>query len=38
MARRKYGPGRFLVDLVLGFVTGGIWWMWIAFRFLRENV
>jgi hypothetical protein len=33
--RKKYGPGRFLVDLTLGFLTGGLWWIWMLFRALR---
>lgn len=38
MARKKkYGPGRFLLDLFLGFATGGIWWAWMLFRYLRTT-
>ncbi len=35
MARRKkYGAGRFLVDLTLGVFTGGLWWLYKVAKFI----
>lgn len=34
-SKKKYGLGRFLVDIVLGVLTGGIWWIWLLFKFIR---
>lgn len=37
MAKKKYGPGRFLFDLFMTAITGGLWLIWIVFKFLRTN-
>ena len=34
---KKYGFGSFLIDLILTSLTGGLWLVWIVFRFLRKN-
>lgn len=34
--RKKYGLFRFLLDLALTFLTGGLWLVWIIFRYLRS--
>ncbi len=35
--RKKYGFGRLMLDVVLTFLTGGLWLIWIAIRFMRSN-
>ena len=35
--KKKYGIFNFLLDLVLTGLTGGLWLIWIVFRFLRRN-
>lgn len=35
--KKKYGILNFLLDLVLTGLTGGLWIIWIVFRFLRRN-
>lgn len=41
MSRRRssrnkpYGLGRFIIDLLLGFITGGLWWVFLLFRAVR---
>lgn len=35
--KKKYGFFNFLLDLVLTGLTGGLWLIWILFRFLRRN-
>lgn len=35
--KKKYGILNFLLDLVLTGFTGGLWLIWIVFRFLRRN-
>lgn len=35
--RRHYGLGGFLFDVILGLLTGGIWWAFLLFRFFRNN-
>jgi hypothetical protein len=37
MARnaRKYGLGKFLFDVILVLITGGLWLIWIFVRELR---
>ena len=35
--KKKYGILNFLLDLVLTGLTGGLWLIWIVFRFLRKN-
>ena len=34
---RKYTFFHFILDLVLCMVTGGLWLIWIVFRFLRSR-
>ena len=34
---KRYGIFRFLVDLILGCLTGGLWWLYLLFKFLRRN-
>jgi hypothetical protein len=33
---RKYGLGRFVLDLLLGFLTGGLWWVFLVFKAIRS--
>lgn len=35
--RKKYGLFNFLFDLVMVCLTGGIWFFWILFRYLRTH-
>lgn len=35
--QRQYGFWAFMLDLVLVFLTGGIWFIWMLFRFLRSK-
>jgi hypothetical protein len=35
--KKPYGLGRFLFDLLFGIVTGGLWWLWLLFKALRNN-
>lgn len=35
--KKKYGPFRFLMDVFLGIITGGLWWMYLLFRALRNH-
>ncbi|WEO76068.1 hypothetical protein BJQ94_11860 [Cryobacterium sp. SO2] len=32
---RKYGLGKFLLDVILVLITGGLWLIWIFVRELR---
>lgn len=34
--KKKYGFWRFIGDVVLGVLTGGIWWLFLFFRALRK--
>lgn len=36
-SRPRYGFLMFLIDLVLIGITGGVWALWIAFKFLRTG-
>ena len=36
MSGNRYGLGRFLVDLILGCVTGGLWWLYLVIRYVRK--
>lgn len=36
MSRGGYGLGGFLLDLFLIFITGGLWLIYMIFRFLRN--
>jgi hypothetical protein len=35
--RRKYSFGNFLVDLFMVFLTGGLWFIWIFCREMRND-
>ena len=35
--RRSYGLGAFLLDLILTFLTGGLWLIWIFVREMRRR-
>lgn len=35
--RRRYGLGHFIFDLFMVAITGGLWLIWILFKFLRNN-
>lgn len=38
MARRKrYGILHFFLDVFLVIITGGLWGIWLIFKFLRTN-
>lgn len=37
MSTKKYGLGRFLFDLFMIAITGGLWLIWMIFKFLRSN-
>ena len=34
---KKYGLGKFMVDMLLTWITGGFWLLWVIFRFIRNN-
>ena len=34
--RKKYGLGRFGIDVLLTFLTGGFWLIWIFVREMRK--
>ena len=34
---KKYGLGRFLIDLLLTTLTGGLWLAYLIFKFIRTN-
>ncbi len=34
---KRYGFMRFLLDLVLGILTAGLWWIYLLFKALRGN-
>lgn len=34
---KHYGISRFLLDLVLGVITGGIWWVYLIFKFIFKS-
>lgn len=35
--RRRYTFFHFLFDLIMLFITGGIWIIWMIFRYLYNN-
>jgi hypothetical protein len=37
MSKGGYGLGRFIIDLFLISMTGGLWLLWILLRYLRRN-
>lgn len=34
---KRYGITHFVFDLVMIVLTGGLWFLWMLFRFLRSN-
>lgn len=34
---KKRGTGGLILDVILTFLTGGLWLIWILIRFLRSN-
>ena len=36
MSKGKYGLGRFLIDLFLTSMTGGLWLVWIVLKYFRR--
>jgi len=36
MSKGSYGLGSFLFDLFMTWITGGIWLLWILFRYMRR--
>lgn len=37
MSKKKYGIFNFLVDLFLTSITGGLWLLYLLFRFLKNR-
>lgn len=35
--KKKYGFWRFMFDLIFGFITFGLWWVYLLFRALRSK-
>lgn len=35
--RKRYGFFHFLLDVVLVIITGGLWGLWLLFKFFRTN-
>lgn len=35
--RNKYGLGKFLLDVILTVLTGGLWLIWIFVREMRRH-
>jgi hypothetical protein len=35
--KQKYGFWRFILDLFLVCITGGLWLVWLLFKFLGKN-
>lgn len=38
MEKKKYGIGRFLLDLFLTAITGGLWLVYLLFKLIRQNM
>lgn len=36
-SRKKYGLGHFLFDVFMTAITGGLWLLWLLFKFFRAN-
>lgn len=36
-ARRRYGFGNFILDIIMFFLTGGLWIIWIFAREMRNR-
>lgn len=34
---KRYGLGRFIVDIILTIVTGGLWLLFILLRYIRRR-
>ena len=32
-----YGCLKFIFDIVLGLLTGGLWWLYLLFKFIRTR-
>jgi len=37
LSRKRYGTAHILFDFILTLLTGGLWLIWIAIRFMRSN-
>lgn len=37
MKEKKYGVIDFLIDLLLTSITGGLWLVYLLFKFIRNN-
>ena len=35
--KKKYTLGRFIFDFILGVLTGGIWWIYVLIKAIRES-
>lgn len=35
--KKKYGFWRFVLDVFLIFITGGIWGIWLILKYIRRN-
>ena len=38
MHNRRYGFVRFMVDIVLTIITGGLWLLYLIFKVLRKSI
>lgn len=36
MSGHRYGLIRFAFDVILGCMTGGLWWLFLLFRYIRR--
>lgn len=36
MRNKKYGLGSFIIDLLLGSITGGLWWIYLLIRYIKR--
>ena len=37
MQKKKRGFFGLLFDLVLGLITGGLWWIWLLIKYIRNG-
>lgn len=35
--KKRYGLLDFLLDIFLIIITGGVWLLWMIFKFIRDN-
>jgi hypothetical protein len=35
--QKRYGIGRFIFDVFMTCITGGLWLLWLLFKFFRTN-